>query len=163
MAVLYLESSALIKRYVPEKGSEVLDALVEGGAGSHDLTISVLAILEQKSVLARLVRNRDISRLDMREALAEFARDRKGFVLTLPMDNDLIDEASGHIDRHPLRSLDALHLAAALRVSEIARRSGAVFAVVCSDGALMAACQQAGLEVINPENDEASARLGEMA
>lgn len=162
MAVLYLESSALIKRYVPEKGSEVLDALVDGKVGSHDLTISVLALLEQKSALARLVRSRDISRLDMREAIAEFAQDRRGFTLTLPMDNDLIYEASGHIDRYPLRSLDAIHLAAALRVSEIARRLGAVFAVVCSDGSLSTACQMAGLEVINPENEGASARLGEI-
>ncbi len=162
MALLYLESSALIKRYVPEKGSEVLDALVGGNAGNHDLTISVLAILEQKSALARLVRNRDISRLDMREALAEFARDRRGFALTLPLDNDLIDEASGQIDRYPLRSLDAIHLATALRVMEIARRSGTDFAVVCSDGSLTAACRQVGLEVINPEDDGAVARLGEM-
>ena len=79
MPILYVESSALVKRYIPEKGSDFMDELFDRRTGSLYLVTSILSALEHKSALTRLAKNGNINEEDKREALAEFWRDRRLF------------------------------------------------------------------------------------
>jgi hypothetical protein len=45
-----------VKRYVEERGSQVLDEIIEGKAGEESLAISTFTVLELKSAFMRLVK-----------------------------------------------------------------------------------------------------------
>mgnify|MGYP001570303569 CR=1 FL=1 len=162
MPIMYVESSALVKRYIPEKGSDFMDELFDHRTGSLYLVTSILSALEHKSALTRLAKSGTIGESEMKEALAEFWRDRRLFSTIVPIDNAFLEEAGNHLERYPLRSLDALHLAAILRILDVTRRSGETLVVVGSDRELLDACHQEGITVLNPEEDRAIDRLREL-
>jgi len=111
----YIDTSALAKRYIDEAGSDDFDAFL--GRWPRAL-ISRLAVVELRCLLQRRQRAAQIDATYERAALADFADDiRSGFFQVEPLADrhaviayDLIGRLSGH----PLRSLDALHLAVAL-------------------------------------------------
>ncbi|MBI4334489.1 MAG: hypothetical protein HY673_24805 [Chloroflexi bacterium] len=76
--------------------------------------------------------------------------------MVLPVSAAVINEAALAARRHALRSLDAIHLASALRTSQAAPDS---FAFVASDRELVRAAGNAGVVAINPEEPEALQKL----
>ena len=114
--MIYVDTSALVKRYVSEAGSDAFDAFFLAQA---PLTISRLTIVEMRCALARRRRNQQVSpklesqvleafRLDVQDgalAVSSFLED------DLTLAYHLIDEVADL----PLRTLDALHLAVARR------------------------------------------------
>ncbi len=159
MTIFYVESSALVKRYLPERGSEVADQLLDGRTDSEFLVVSILSALELKSVFARLVKGRRITDAESRELLANFWADRTKLSSILPFDNVLIEEAGHHLDRHPVKTLDAIHLAAVFRMRETAQRSGHRLVVVACDQEVLDACRDEQIDVLDPEVDGASQKL----
>ena len=95
MTIVYIETSALIKRYIQEIGSDVVDELFEHQSTVGIFAISVLGTLEFKSALARLQRGGRITDPEMNGLLAEFLSDRPLFSIVLPVDNSLMDESGG--------------------------------------------------------------------
>jgi predicted nucleic acid-binding protein len=80
--------------------------------------ISSLVGLEFASVLARKVRARKLARSAARAAIAQFREhEQAGLYRVLPLDSAHYARARRWIEgfRAPLRTLDALHLAAAAR------------------------------------------------
>ena len=114
--MIYVDTSALVKRYISEAGSDTFDAFFLDRA---PLAISRLTIVEMRCALARRRRSRQISaeleaqvleafRLDMQDgalAVSSFLED------DLTLAYHLMDEVADL----PLRTLDALHLAVARR------------------------------------------------
>ena len=114
--MIYVDTSALVKRYISEAGSDVFDAFFLAQA---PLAISRLTIVEMRCALARRRRNQQISpeletrvleafRLDVQDgalAVSSFLED------DLTLAYHLMDEVADL----PLRTLDALHLAVARR------------------------------------------------
>ena len=137
MTIVYVETSALIKKYIQKIGS---------------LSISVLAALELKSALTRLVRGGRISESEMRVMLTEFGSHRPFFSIMLSVDNLLMDEAGELLEKSVLRALDAIHFASALRLKTSAGRTNESRVVVTSDLELVSAWDEEGLVVINPTN-----------
>ncbi len=123
MSVIYLDTSALIKRYVPEANSEAFDAYFIAQAPA---SISRLGLLEFRCALARKRRNNKISAEREKAAMDEVRTDIQDGVLIVQHTSDMhFAEALRLIDQiveAPLRSLDALHLAIAksLKTSELA-------------------------------------------
>jgi uncharacterized protein len=108
----YIDTSALLKRYVTEPQSGVLDAYL----GKFDYAfISPLTTVEFRCALERKRRAGDLDTHSEKLAQDGFDEDvRDGFFQLLPMNDQtyvfarrLLD-AVGNI---PLRTLDALHLA----------------------------------------------------
>lgn len=159
MAIVYIESSALVKRYLPEQGTEVIDELFDRRTSSEFFVISLPSALEIKSVFVRLAKAGRISDAEVRELLASFWADRTKVSSILPFDNSLVEEASGHLDRHPVRTLDAVHVASILRVKETAQRSGERLIVVACDHEVVQACREENIEVLNPESESAQQEL----
>jgi predicted nucleic acid-binding protein len=101
---LYLDSSALVKRYVAEEGSdEVRLAMGEAETWSS----CRLAFVETV---------RAVGLKAGREAVRRVVRDWSGFHV-VELDQRLAEHAARLAVAHGLRSLDAIHLGAALRPS----------------------------------------------
>lgn len=113
--VPYVDTSALAKWYVNEPRSEDFVTFIQQQSSA---AISRLTVLEFRCLLARRRRSQEIDRPLERRIFATFEKDiREGILFVHPLEDhhalaalDLIRRLKGH----PLRTLDALHLAIAL-------------------------------------------------
>jgi predicted nucleic acid-binding protein len=104
--VLYVDSSALLKRYVAEHDSDVADSLM---AADPVLATSRIAEVEVRRNLARLL-NED----DAAIAKQQFLEDLDVFAL-VAVDATTCNDAARIAESTLCRSLDAIHIAAAVR------------------------------------------------
>lgn len=111
--MIYADTSALVKRYLDEPFSDEFEALFRQG----DMMISQLGVVEMRCALARRRRNREIEALYESRINAELAADiQDGAVRVASLDEGAFASAYhliGRLAEVPLRTLDALHLAAA--------------------------------------------------
>ncbi|HSW41138.1 MAG TPA: type II toxin-antitoxin system VapC family toxin [Patescibacteria group bacterium] len=105
----YVDSSALLKRYVEEADSAAADALLRADAG---LLTARHTIVEVRRNLARLLSGRDLV-----AARAAFADDLRSISI-VELDEATCESAASIAEATGVRTLDAHHLAAAQRVSE---------------------------------------------
>jgi predicted nucleic acid-binding protein len=103
----YVDSSALLKRYVDEHDSDVADQLL----GSDPVLVtSWVTIVEVRRNLARLVAG-----ADLRLAVRQFERDVDALALVVA--DEVVCRAAAQIgETLGVRSLDAIHLASAQRL-----------------------------------------------
>jgi uncharacterized protein len=103
---LYVDSSALLKRYIDEPDSDAAESLLRSDplllTGRH-------AIVEVRRNLARLLDGRDAA-----AARAAFLEDVSVFSI-IELDHVTCETAAGIAELTGVRTLDALHLAAAQR------------------------------------------------
>ncbi len=138
---LYLDTSALVKLYAEEEGSD----LVRQGVRESDLiATSLLSYAETRSALAKKSRTRDISRATLTRCKRDFERDWLR-LHRLPVDEPLVRKAGEMAEQHALRALDALHLATADSL-QATLRDAVTFA--CFDEALNAAAEAHGLALL---------------
>ena len=123
MALLFADTSALIKWYIAEARSEDVEALF---VAQSSVAISRLAGVEFCSALGRRRRNRQITgRLEKAALNLFYTHQRSGNLVVLPLTDDNCAEAE-HLMHAlpgiPLRALDAMQLAAAklMRATEFA-------------------------------------------
>lgn len=107
----YLDTSALLKRYVPELNSTAFEQFLQGCIPA---TISRLAFVEVRSALARKRREKHIDAEREHAAAAELRQDvLDGMLIVAPAEDRHFIEAMHlieHLPEIPLRTLDALHL-----------------------------------------------------
>jgi predicted nucleic acid-binding protein len=152
VALHYLDTSALAKKYLPETGSDWVRSLVQ----SEPVAVSILAGVELASALARRARQGDLSGNDRDLILQSFRRDLSRYLVVNILE-EVIEEAIGLLLTSPetiaLRSLDSLHVATARIVFNRARRSGIEIGdLVTSDKTLTAAASWVGITTKNPED-----------
>jgi len=151
--VYYLDTSALIKRYVAEIGSDWIRSLVDPVTGNLLLT-SRLTVVEARSALARRRREASIDADDHEfiiGALADHALAQYHFV---ELEEAVVRLAGDLLDRHPLRAYDAVQLASALEMNSalvMSGLSGLVF--LSADDRLLVAAQREGLKAVNPHSE----------
>jgi len=104
----YVDSSALLKRYVEEPDSAEADALLRADPA---LLTARHTIVEVRRNLARLLSGRDLV-----AARLAFAGDLRSFSI-VELDEATCESAAMIAETTGVRTLDALHLAAAQRVS----------------------------------------------
>jgi predicted nucleic acid-binding protein len=102
---LYLDSSALVKRYVKEAGS---DLLVEAMERADTYKMCRIGFVETVRAVALGGEPGDVERVE-----SDWTR-----VDVVEVDGGLAEDAAWLAVRHRLRTLDALHLAAALAVAD---------------------------------------------
>lgn len=144
----FLDTSALIKLYHQEIGTEQVEAIFQ--QEEDPLLISELAIVELYSTFARKVRTEEISLQAQKEAQQNFEEDRVQRFIVHPLGSVIIQRAKELIQKHgntkALRSLDSLQLGTCLAV-----RAGDDLAFVCADTRLLDVAKLEGLQVLNPE------------
>jgi predicted nucleic acid-binding protein len=129
---LYIDSSALLKRYVEEHDSEAAVRLMS------DDPVLVTCRLTEVEVRRNLSRLLDGSALSA--ARRQFAADLDAFALVV-LDATICNEAARIAEQTLCRSLDALHLASALR-------AGQATTVLSFDARRARAARTLGLAVI---------------
>jgi len=146
MPALYVDTSALVKRYVGEVGTiwvrRALARPVRQG-----IYTALLAQPEVLSALQRKVRDRTLTAAEARRVQRHFAR-RYRLVAITPA---RVTQANALVQAHPLRAYDALHLACALAVRDTLQQYGLPAPLfVTADDALLAAARAEGFPVDNP-------------
>ncbi len=155
MTVYYLDASALLKRYVKEIGTEVMDSLLGEKTTSDAFTTSMLAVLEINASFRRLQKGRLISQRMMERSLIGFWRDVLAFEHRIPLTDVILDAVLDVVATHALRAGDAIHLASVLEVQALSRATDQPLVVFSSDNELLAACQAEGISTLNPEDSDA--------
>lgn len=140
----YLDTSALIKRFVDEKGSSLAQSLVQQ---SGPIATATIAYAEIFSGLTRKLREKHLSRSLYGLACRQFDRDWPAYV-RVELNEGILVLARDLIQRHPLRGFDAVHLASAL---SLRNALGERIAFVAADGRLLKAAQSEKLDVLNIE------------
>ena len=137
---IYIDTSALAKRYLAERGSDAFDAFLIGQL--DDCLISPLVATELESVVQRLLRARLIDKAYAVQVRQDFANDLSGALwsmrpfpsASLALAQDLLRNLTA-----PLATLDALHLATAVEFD--------CAAIATGDRQLAKAAAEHGLEV----------------
>jgi uncharacterized protein len=145
MAVYFLDSSALVKRYRQEAGSEQVLALMDNG---ERLVIARLAHVEVAAPIMRRGRAATISQSDLEAALSILERDVRDSFDLVELDSPVLERAVAMTRTHALRGADAIQLACALFARDDA--AGVEFAVVGSDKELNEAAAAEDLTVLDP-------------
>ena len=145
MAVYFLDTSAVVKRYVQETGTAWIRALTDPAEG-HFLYWARITDVELTAALARRRRQANLSPVQAAAALrqfrTDFVQDFRIAEITIP----LLQRASDLTDMHVLRAYDAVQLALALEVqSQIPS-----LVLVSADQGLNAAAAAEGLPVEDP-------------
>jgi predicted nucleic acid-binding protein len=148
MPVYFLDTSALVKRYVAEAGSQTVTNLVN--AADASVVVSDLTRAEFVSAVARRAREGSISDEQHRALKLAFAAHLVHKYLIAPLHPAHITAACGLIERHGLRAYDAVQLAVALSLRNLLGAAGEGPTLVCADPRLNAAARAEGLQVIEP-------------
>lgn len=113
--ILYLDTSALIKFYISEEGSqEVAAAVREADA----LASSTLAYPEALATLARVLREKRLTEDEHARARDAFNSDWQSYT-RLSLSDDAALLAGTLAERYPLKGADAVHLASAYLLNEL--------------------------------------------
>jgi len=146
----FLDTSAVVKRYAPERGSRWIKGLIENPENS--VTIVQICIVEVAAALARKVRTGEISRDSCQKALTRFLADvDTGDYEIAKLDDEVVSFAVGLTQRHPLRGYDAVHLAAALVLNRALVEVGlSPLTFVAAYDVLCEAAREEKLTVENP-------------
>jgi predicted nucleic acid-binding protein len=142
--MIYLDSSALVKRYVQEPGSDAMDRLL---ADHPYAATSRLAYPEILSALNRKQKAREFSTRILGELIKAFESDW-GKLFILEFDDELLPIIKKAIHRHAVRDADAVHLASALWLRSVLKED-VVFA--CADAKLLDAARAERLVAYEPE------------
>ena|SRR5487761_262124 len=150
--LVYLDSSAIMKRYVEEKGSESLDMVYDNLEKRNDvrLNFSSWNVGEVIGAIDARRHRGDIDEKSMLEAIRLFIGETRKFVamrrlIVLPIGRKILEESRDLILKHHLYQADALQLASA-------RQSHSSF-ILTSDRRLAECAQSEEIEVANPEMD----------
>jgi predicted nucleic acid-binding protein len=148
LALFFLDTSALVKLYVREAGTDQVLDLADDTA--HDIALLSITAVELRSAVRRRQRENDISDEDAEQINEAFAADLKTRFLRQPITEGLVQVALGIVDRHALRAYDALQLAGCLSLRTGSAEVQPIF--VCADRVLEAAARAEGLSTLVPSD-----------
>ncbi|MSQ51291.1 MAG: PIN domain-containing protein [Betaproteobacteria bacterium] len=108
--IVYLDASAIVKRYVAEPGSAEVEALI---GEAHAVGTAVVSRAEVSAALGKAARVGLVTREAARKALQAFTSDWQ-HLIRLQVGEPLTARAAALAWEHGLRGYDAVHLATAL-------------------------------------------------
>jgi uncharacterized protein len=107
---LFLDSSALVKRYIEETGSA---RVIEMCGHADETAVCIVCVPEVISACNRLVREKKITKDQYGWIKNEFVLDMDEFAV-VDLTAEVIRRSVECLEKGALRSLDALHIAAAI-------------------------------------------------
>jgi uncharacterized protein len=144
--ILFLDTSALVKLYIAEPGSE---RMREAAGRGEPVVVSVLAFAEIHATFARRRREELLTDTELEQLLLGFASDWEE-LKQVPVGAVVLNRVPGLCKHHPLRGADAVHLASALLLHE----EGLEVIFACSDRHLLEAASAEGLATFDPASGE---------
>lgn len=144
MTIYFFDTSALVKRYYQESGTETVDELIESEGST---VISTLSIIESASAFRRKYNRGEITEQAMNSLLSAFFEEALDDFVVLPMEESLMEFSFELVLRDDLRTLDSLQLSAALSIDSL--DESVIF--VCADTDLVETAESNGIEAVDPE------------
>src|SRR6266487_1137126 len=153
---VYLDSSAVAKRYIAEAGTETIDALyARSEAREMQLGFSLWNVGEVLGAIARARRVRWLTPAEAETAAWSFVGEsmklrRLGALRTVPVRGDLLEAAIALLFRRDIEQADALQIATCkdLRAA----------ALISAERRVLEAARAEGLTALDPVRDEARIR-----
>lgn len=150
MAVIFLDSSAVVKRYVREAGSAWIHGLF-GQSGGNDVWIARITAVEVTSALARRAVTARLPAGVANSAFTLFRQDLRHDYQIIGVDQPVVEAAMVLAERHALRGYDAVQLAAASQLQAAIWAQGLdPITLVSADTELNAAALAEGIRVEDP-------------
>jgi len=141
--MIFFDSSALVKRYIEEKGSDKVHALLKEGS------IVVVSRLAYPEILAAITRRHKAGEIDTRP----FERVKKAFkadwasFAVVEIHKEIFQFVDEVIAKHALKGADSIHLSTALWLKKATKKD---VVLVASDIELLKAAKAEKLGVCNP-------------
>ncbi len=148
MTVYYFDSSAVVKLYIPESGSQVVDSIFRDG--SCNIVFAKIGVVEVAAAIFKHRRMGHLTSAQSRLLCGRFITDCEERFTLLGLDDEIVRLGVELVERHPLRGYDAVHLATAIELNEAIRREGfPPLTFVSADRLLNRAAEQEGLMVLD--------------
>lgn len=151
--MLYLDASALVKRYLREPGSDEVNSLFIRG---DRLFTSILSYAEVQAAMGRKFHAREVTHTHFERAREKFLEDFVLVLNVLDMDVGTMAAIRTLVSQHPIRGADGVHLAAALWLRDMIRLVPSFAAgdesieFITSDTDLAGYAEVSGLAVLRP-------------
>jgi len=148
--VVYLERSALVKRYLIETGSAWTKALYETTSGNVIVTARI-SYAETAAAFASKYRSGNLSQAEHDTVLQDLAYDFLHRYFLIEIDQPLVELAVRLIGRRKLRGYDAVQLASAITLKQtLTEAEPASLIFIAADRDLLQAAASEGLVTENP-------------
>ncbi|TAN42584.1 MAG: PIN domain-containing protein [Nitrospirae bacterium] len=142
MPLYFLDTSALVKRYHLEKGSDAVNRLFADP--ENVFAVADIAMPEFTSAFTRKLHAGDILEKDLHACLSEFSKDALLRFWIIDLERSHVSKSISLIIKHNLRTLDSLQLSVFLSLAALNPT------MVTSDNALAEASRNEGFAVITP-------------
>lgn len=137
---LFFDSSALLKRYINEKGSGATKNLFDN---ANLIFVSATTHIECASAYQRLLHTRFINKKEYQDLNNELSLDFQYFE-AIHFDDDIKHIAIQVLEKHNLKALDTIQLASLIYVGE------EIDSFVVCDSKLKKCAKEEGFKVIDP-------------
>ena len=136
--ILYLDTSAWLKLYVDERGTQEVIAAVQS---AELVAISRIAYAEARAALARVLREKRTTHAEHRKRIAALNADYVE-ILKVEVSDEVVRQAGALAESHALRGFDAIQLASA---SWLARKTRKPVRLLAFDERVKEAAHALGL------------------
>lgn len=152
MTAYFLDSSALVKRYIPETGSAWVRQLAAPQTGSS-LFIARITWVEVRGAFARRQREGSLTSMDRNLIVQRFRSDLNNQYQVIELDATLAETAGQLVGQYPLRAYDAVQLASVLRIQPaFATTQSTSLIFLTADNRLSVIASDLGLLTDNPNH-----------
>lgn len=151
MSIFYFDTSALVKRYIEEQGSEWVKE-VFSSEDKHIILLSEITIIEFAAALGKRERLGEITKLERKRGLKFFSQHCASQYKFEPIHQGVIHHATLLVNAYPLRTNDAIQLATAIQLKHILVSIKSFIIFVSADEALNKIAMTEKLKIENPNN-----------
>jgi uncharacterized protein len=152
LSQVHFDTSAIIKSYCRETGSNWINSLLDPAAG-NSVILSDIAMAEFAAAVALKNRVGSLTSVEQQSALGAFITDCNTSYQLVEVSKSIIARAVTLTQKYVLRGYDAVQLATALDTRDYFATLGVTdFIFVTADNNLIIAATAEGLTVENPNN-----------
>lgn len=148
-ATSYLDSSALVKRYLAETGTPWVQAWCADP--NQTAAVGEIGLVEIAAAFAGKLRGTHITAAQYYNARADLAADARDEYVLVTINRAVVDEAIELTAKHRLRGYDAVHLACALTLNRaLVAHNLPSLVLISADEDLLKAAEAEGLATDDP-------------
>ena len=151
MSIFFLDSSALVKRYMPETGTAWILSLTSNSA-RNDIVISQITSVELISAFARQYHDKEIKLPIFQFFRQLLTLHTQNQYQVLALSNTIVAKAFDLHETHRLRAYDSVQLASAIVLQTRLSAGNRSMSFISADIRLLQAAAAEGLTIDNPNN-----------